>query len=174
MKSGRQITRKRQAFGSDASHFASTTSVDSPPRCAWRGCDTPPFSHDIPVCLIHGLMISDYVLEALSFEGYEVRSPHVSTRQSFVYYLMVGPSTVKIGTTINLPTRLNALRTDLQYVVAIERGDFRQEHRRHEQFASERIGRREDFRLSERLKRHIDELIPQRDELISLATTFKP
>lgn len=178
-------SQKRSVFGSDANRFESIEPVDRQLRCAWRGCDLSPFM-DIPVCLTHALMISNYVREGpilslkdddpasfdedgtpVSFDE-DVSQP---VRQGVVYYLMVGPSTVKIGTTGNLPVRLRGLRTDLQYVVAIEHGDYALEHQRHQQFAAERIGRREDFRLSERLKRHIDELAPQRDELIRLATT---
>jgi hypothetical protein len=85
---------------------------------------------------------------------------------------MIGPSTVKIGTTTDLKSRLNQLRSDPQYVVAIEPGGRDVERQRHLQFATERIGRRENFRLSERLKRHIDDLHPLRDELVGLASTY--
>lgn len=89
----------------------------------------------------------------------------------FVYYLMLSPSTVKIGTTIDLRRRVtNQLRSDLQYVVAIERGGLDLERQRHSEFASERLGKREDFRLSPRLKRHIETLMPDRDELVGIAT----
>ena len=88
-----------------------------------------------------------------------------------VYYLMVGPSTVKIGTTVNLAQRIKQLRTDLQYVVALEPGSHTLETQRHREFAVERIGRRENFRLSDRLKAHIESLQPRRDELVNMATT---
>lgn len=160
--------RTRLLSSPDANQFHATTRLS----CAWRGCDEPSFNGDIPVCFVHGVMISDYVLELLRFEDDGTRPPPpgaLPARQPWVYYLMIGPSTVKIGTTTNLVHRMSSLRTDVQYVVAIERGNFRVEHQRHEQFAAERIGRREDFRLSERLKRHIDELRPNRDELVNLA-----
>ena len=65
---------------------------------------------------------------------------------------MTGPRTVKIGTTIDLPARMRTLRTDIQYIVAIERGSMELERSRHRQFAEERINiRKEDFRLSDRL-----------------------
>jgi hypothetical protein len=96
--------------------------------------------------------------------------PEAPTRQPYVYYLMVGPTTVKIGTTTNLSQRLSGLRTDLQYVVAIEHGSFDTERKRHLEFATERIGNREDFQLTDRLNSHIESLLPQRDELIREAT----
>lgn len=89
----------------------------------------------------------------------------------YVYYLMTGPETVKIGATKCLPQRLTQLRTDSQYVVAIERGDMQLERRRHIDFASDRIGRREDFRISDRLKAHIEKLMPDRDTIIKEAIT---
>jgi Meiotically up-regulated gene 113 len=89
--------------------------------------------------------------------------------EPFVYYLMVGPTTVKIGSTRNLAERIKQLRSDLQYVVAVESGGFDLERQRHKDFADERIGRREDFQLSDRLKTHIEALQPHRDELVGLA-----
>lgn len=172
VKSSRQHTRM---IRSDANRFVGR----SLPRCSWPGCDAPPFP-GIPVCLTHGFMISDHLQKVLSLKRdddislqfYDVDDDGVPLppRRGFVYYLMIGPSTVKIGTTKNLLQRLNALRTDLQYVVAIEPGGYSVESQRHRQFDSERIGRREDFRLSDRLKQHIDELSPNRDEFVSLAT----
>jgi hypothetical protein len=60
--------------------------------------------------------------------------------------------------------------TNMQYVVAIELGGWELEHQRHREFSEERIGRREDFRLSDRLKVHIEALQPQRDRLVELAS----
>lgn len=91
--------------------------------------------------------------------------------QQFVYYLMISPYVVKIGTSANLPSRLNGLRTDAQYIVAIERGGQPLEAQRHKQFAAERLGRRENFQLSAALKHHIESLQPERDELLSIAIT---
>lgn len=91
----------------------------------------------------------------------------------YVYYLMVGPATVKIGTTRCLPKRIKQLRSELQYVVAIERGGRETEKSRHNQFADERRPgpRREDFMLSDRLKDHINSLLPMREEIMAEATT---
>jgi len=126
---------------------------------------------DTPVCLGHAMRISRTynaaIEEALRLEPL---SP-IDRPKPFVYYLMVAPSTVKIGTTTNLPQRLSQLRTDLQYVVALELGGRDVERDRHLQFARERIGRREDFALSGALKMHIESLQPRRDELATLATS---
>lgn len=88
---------------------------------------------------------------------------------SFVYYLMVGPSTVKIGTTRDLRARLGALRTEKQYIAALELGGQPLEAQRHKQFAAERIGRRENFQLSKALKQHIESLQPRRTGLLRSA-----
>jgi hypothetical protein len=61
------------------------------------------------------------------------------------------------------------MRTDLQYVVAVEWGGRELERQRHLEFATERYGLREDFLLSDRLKAHIESLHPKRDEIITLA-----
>lgn len=86
-----------------------------------------------------------------------------------VYYLVLSPVTVKIGTTINLRQRMSALRTEMQYVIALEPGGRELERKRHLQFKDERRGHREDFTLSDALKRHIDELAPHRDEILTRA-----
>lgn len=74
-------------------------------------------------------------------------------RVDVVYYLRVADR-VKIGTSANPRQRLHALWHD--EVLAFERGDRRLERRRHEQFANERFDRTEWFRLSDRLRAHID------------------
>ncbi len=121
---------------------------------------------DWPVCFAHAMLISrsyDNFMDSLE----PIEAP---PKPPFVYYLMVGPTTIKIGTTTDLTRRLSGLRSDLQYVVAIEHGSFDVERQRHREYATERIGSREDFRLSDRLKAHIESLMPQRDELIAEAT----
>lgn len=135
--------------------------------CAWDECQRPRF-FDMPVCQGHALIIYGRVKQALDASLDE--TPELPQRPGFVYYLMVGPSTVKIGTTTKLRQRIAALRTDLQYVVAVERGDRDVERQRHQEFAAERIGCREDFRLSERLKAHIEALQPHRDQLVAEAS----
>ncbi|WP_375384656.1 GIY-YIG nuclease family protein [uncultured Microbacterium sp.] len=74
-------------------------------------------------------------------------------RVDVVYYLRFDDR-VKIGTTANPRQRFAAIRHD--ELLAFERGDRRQEHRRHLQFAEERFGATEWFRLSDGLRAHID------------------
>ena len=154
----------RQAFGADANRF---TRADH--YCAWHGCrELAVFG--LPVCFSHAVVIADVVEAAAPMSDMPVISPlRSSTLKSWVYYLMVGPSTVKIGVTANLPRRLAELRTDVQYVVAIEQGGRDRESERHRQFGDDRIGRREDFRLSDELKRHIEKLQTKRDRLVATA-----
>lgn len=158
--------------------------LDIGQRCTWPECREPQWVG--PVCFVHGVEIYGHVRTTLSAQNEQILAELVEQdipremasgpgsplypAEQFVYYLMVGPATVKIGTTTNLRRRIMELRSELQYVVAIERGGSGIEHRRHQEFAAERIGRREDFRLTERLKQHIEALQPQRDELIALAT----
>jgi hypothetical protein len=134
----------RSVFGSDAHQFTDT--VYKTPPCAWRGCHHDRWN-ETPVCLAHALAIVGRVQDDLADFGPE--GPPPKPLQGYVYYLMIGPSTVKIGTTTDLKSRLNQLRSDPQYVVAIEPGGRDVERQRHLQFATERIGRRENFRLSE-------------------------
>lgn len=91
--------------------------------------------------------------------------------RAYVYYLMVGPNTVKIGTTTQLQERIRQLRTELQYVVAIERGGRDVERQRHLEYATERIGRKEDFIVSERLQAHIEKLAENRGPMMKEALT---
>jgi hypothetical protein len=72
---------------------------------------------DWPVCFMHAILISrayDHLIEAEIAKD----TPQPPTADPVVYYLMVGPNTVKIGTTKNLPQRLTQMRTEMQYVVA--------------------------------------------------------
>jgi hypothetical protein len=76
-------------------------------------------------------------------------------RLDVVYYLRFGER-VKIGTTTNPRQRFTAIRHE--ELLAFERGDRHQEHRRHEEFADERAGSSEWFALTPRLRAHIDVL----------------
>lgn len=141
----------------------------NPIRCAIFGC------HDNPmlgtyVCIHHAVEISDDVTEMYERMS-SVASPRpIPTFPPFVYYLMLGPTTVKIGTTRDVTARVQQLRSELQYVVALERGSYEIERQRHLQFADERLGLKEDFRLSDRLKAHIESLLPQREVILKEAT----
>lgn len=150
----------------DASRFQPTHL-----RCAIHGCTDSPavgtfvcFPHALAVTTDFENMLKRY-REANPLE--EIQKPEY---QGYVYYLMLGPETVKIGTTRNLPDRVAQLRSDMQYVVALERGSFDVERQRHQEFSAERISHREDFRLSDRLKSHIEALMSDRDDLIAEAT----
>jgi hypothetical protein len=126
------------------------------------------------VCIVHAGIIANQFNFSLPTFFDEKTKPdeRVFVARHYVYYLMTGPSTVKIGTTRCLPKRMQSLRTDIQYVVAIEPGGQTLERRRHAEFAAERINpRREDFTLSENLKTHIDRLLPDRDQLVAEAMT---
>lgn len=156
----------RPAFGWDAARF-NRPDGDSP-ECVYTYCDKRVIGK-LPVCYWHAMYIAA-ALERLSGQRPEPEpSPPAPVAESYVYYLMLAPTVVKIGTTRNLRQRVSMFRTDVQYVVAIERGDMKVERERHRQFAAERMGRRENFQLSERLKKHIDKLQPQRDELVEEA-----
>lgn len=138
-------------------------------RCRWDGCRSEQFLA-LPLCLEHALCTAQFLREVFLHHN-----PVIDTQQRtqcFVYYVMTGPNTVKIGYTSDLRQRLNSLRTELQYVVALEIGGRELEKERHQQFAMQRIGRKEDFTLNEALKQHIDQLQTKRDELIALATTY--
>lgn len=74
-------------------------------------------------------------------------------RVDVVYYLRF-EDRVKIGTTANPRQRFAAIRHD--DLLALERGDRSQEHRRHLQFDEERFGTTEWFRLSDALLAHIE------------------
>jgi hypothetical protein len=73
-------------------------------------------------------------------------------RVDVVYYLRHGDR-VKIGTTANPRQRFAAIWHE--EVLAFERGDRVLEQRRHAEFAADRIGTSEWFRLSTRLKAHV-------------------
>jgi len=76
-------------------------------------------------------------------------------RVDVVYYLRYRDR-VKIGTTADPRRRFGAIRHE--ELLALERGDRRVEHRRHEQFADERAGTSEWFDLSDRIRAHVDAL----------------
>lgn len=160
----------RQAFGNHANRFKPPDADVAPPDgpgCIWLACPHPRYA-DLQVCFAHGLFITGRFRKLMDdYIGDE--PPQLPVFQPFVYYLMLSPITVKIGTTRDLPNRIKQLRSEPQYIMAIEPGDQKTERQRHLQFAAERISKREDFTLSERLKAHIDLLQPQRDQLIQQA-----
>jgi hypothetical protein len=94
------------------------------------------------VCAVCGWRVGEYIDPELPLPRIDV-----------VYYLRFGTS-VKIGTTFNPRQRFAALLHE--EVLAFELGDRTVEHRRHEEFATDRLGTSEWFSLSPRLRAHID------------------
>lgn len=161
--------------GSHASYFGPRrfdVDLDQPEEmiCAWAAC-TAEKALGTPVCMGHASIVAkrflNFARPPIPDHAYERKVP---PGQAYVYYLMLSPSMVKIGTTVNLTRRLIDLRSELQYVVALERGHFNLEKQRHAEFAAERIGRREDFVLSPALKEHISSIAQFRDEIVAEAT----
>lgn len=73
-----------------------------------------------------------------------------------VYYIRVG-SLIKLGTTCDLKTRINAYPPDAELLVT-ETGSYDRETQRIEEFAEYLAGRREWFHPGPRLMEHIDTL----------------
>ena len=172
---------------------AATSRPHSEERCKYGICRETCFG-GLPVCFMCAVSIGQFMenmFERFREDG-PSRHPEVSPDEFFalkdyvdraqtplpvqvpnnsvVYYLMLSPVTVKIGTTRHLRSRMSSLRTDMQYVVALEQGGRELESERHRQFNAERRdSRREDFQLSAALKGHIDNLAERRDEVMAWA-----
>jgi hypothetical protein len=87
-----------------------------------------------------------------------------------VYYAELRPGIVKIGTTLNLATRMSTLHVPTASVVAAEPGTYDVEKARHRQFAHLRIGQREDFRVDDGLRAHVEALAVEYGNPFDLAT----
>jgi hypothetical protein len=144
--------------------------------CRFGDCKDDCFA-GLPVCFVCALMIGKFMRDLMHLEDEspmlgpdEPAEPALRPeRQAFVYYLMLTPTTVKIGTTRDLKSRIGQHGSELQYVVALELGGRELERHRHDQFPMERHGVREVFTISAALKRHIESIAPQRDDLMRLA-----
>lgn len=80
-------------------------------------------------------------------------------RVCVVYYCLLRPGVVKIGTTTQLAIRIDSFRVPTSAVLAAEPGYFQLEKLRHQQFATQRIAvAYEDFRLDDALQAHIDKV----------------
>ncbi len=144
---------------------------DPDQRCAWAECQQNRMGI-IPVCDIHAYRIYREMDARL-----QPQEPKAEKSKHFlVYYLMIAPTTVKIGTTKDLLARLKHLRSDLQYVVAVEPGSFKLETERHHQFVADRIGRKEDFRVSAEIEDHIRHLRESTysDEILAMYQDLAP
>lgn len=151
--------------------------------CCWPDCFQPPAYADTELCdhHLHEVAIGwirdnlDVVREVIDATPEHVLLarrarertdlPRLSEQrrpgnaEAVVYYLKVrGSDRVKIGTTTNLRQRMVSLRADGGDLLATEPGGHDQEWRRHQQFAEERYGRREEFAMSDRLAAHIASL----------------
>lgn len=127
-------------------------------------CGKPVIDAPFPICERHVMTL--HLWEARQAEQTE-RLPRETMAafrsaalddQSVVYYVRLPGDRIKIGTTVNLATRLGGLRVKADALLATEPGSYDLEKVRHKQFASDRIGRIEDFRPSETLMSHIDML----------------
>lgn len=158
----------------EPTHFATPRER---PICCWPGCFQMVEHHDLPLCEGHlreagiawvrdNLDVLREVVDATPVPVVIAREhdaavqrlaarPAPAQLDSVVYYARLSDDVVKIGTTTRLPGRMAELRLDMSAVIATEPGGFGVEWRRHQQFAEERYGRREDFALSDRLAAHI-------------------
>lgn len=145
-------------------------------QCCWPRCNRVLPEPDIPICRHHAIKIflryreefGDSVASVLGERldkreqrrdptafGHAKRRDEALVAQSQVYYVRIGDH-IKIGYTVNLRTRCSQLRVDVSRVMATEPGGRKLEQERHQQFAAERVGRREDFNPSPRLLEHIE------------------
>lgn len=133
--------------------------------CCWPNCEAQP-RPDIPICERHFVNVGlRYTSERQIFQQVRAlctpdpdRPPPKARHDPQVYYVRLSPDIIKIGYTTNLPLRVAALRVDPDALLASEPGGRDVERRRHEEFAAERISRREDFKPSARLLAHIASL----------------
>lgn len=146
----------------DALGGACGAQLSSGDYCGATPADDMPF----PICTRHALQVYRVIREEIKRAlVVEERVPHRRLARdrerdagSLVYYLALPGDRIKIGTTTNLPQRLNALRADRAWVLATEPGGVSVERQRHRQFAAYRIGQREDFRDVPKLREWIDAL----------------
>lgn len=129
--------------------------------------------------LITGQVAVDDVAALLGQEhDYSLRTQKASqTRQRHalagaqpvVYYLRRDADTIKIGLTTSILARLQAFHAQPADLLAVEPGSRGLEQGRHAQFASERIGRTELFRFSNRLAAHVKTLQVKRPNPLDTA-----
>lgn len=142
--------------------------------CCWPGCGGPLIEErNLPLCTIHFIKVGHVFVGEFQVRVFSAQSakddPAALVEQAarraeqerarqaaaVVYYVRIH-DVIKIGYTSNLRTRVSGLRVDPDAVLATEPGGRDLEAIRHREFAECRIGRREDFRPTERLLRHID------------------
>jgi hypothetical protein len=134
-------------------------------RCCWPDCGRLPHADDSPpLCTAHLIKAAAYMREHAALAGAmlgpqpdEVPARKRPAPNERVYYVHIHDY-VKIGTTTGLAGRMLNLRVEPHQILAVEPGGRELEKRRHEQFADERRGRREDFEMSDRLMAHITQV----------------
>jgi hypothetical protein len=151
-------------------------------HCAWHGCRLLPVRNDepVPLCEEHtaewrriwfpeetrierftrlGLICDctskDLKTLAAAAEKYD-REQGEKAARSVVYYIRSG-DLVKIGVTVDLPTRIKSFNVPGLVVLGTEPGDQRLERQRHIDFADDWV-QGEWFQLSDRIKAHIAEV----------------
>lgn len=139
--------------------------------CCWPDCREERYfrSDAPPMCLNHIIKVTAYgsstardIARQDFMSGLTPRLTPGTIQtepgpQPVVYYVRLGEY-IKIGTTVNLAKRLNALQADHDpdALLATEPGDRQVEAQRHGQFYEDRVfHNRELFRPSERLLEHI-------------------
>jgi hypothetical protein len=147
----------RPAFGND-SHPAPHRDLG----CSWGRCEASPLSV-APLCR-HHLLVAYRVTRDLLDQVSAGLDDRTEPRQDqadvidLVYYVRLPHGDIKIGHTSNLKQRMAGLRLTLADVMAVEFGGQPKELLRHQQFATLRRGRTEDFQPDELLIEHILEL----------------
>lgn len=130
-------------------------------------CDDPATGLvSYPVCADHAFKI---YLDVKATIGHNLREGktedewEADRREAFearranavIYYVRIHDY-IKIGTTIGIKQRLDGLRVSEDALLATEPGSYELEKKRHEQFKHLRIGKRENFRPTLELIRHIE------------------
>lgn len=143
--------------------------VSRPPSeieiCCWPGCRAEVYYHPAPppFCGMHLIRCAVFVSETMGHFLLDSKPPLEKPTRTYdpvVYYVRLGDR-VKIGTTVDLTSRLNSFRTvymadDIE-LLATEPGDGLLERERHREFAAERLdARHELFNPSPRLLAHIE------------------
>lgn len=133
-------------------------------RCCWPACGRLQHEEDSPpLCTAHLIKAAAYmrdhaVLAGAMFGPQPDLPPGrpLPAPNERVYYVHIHDY-VKIGTTRALRNRMLNMRVEPHQILAVEPGGRELEKQRHQQFAEERHGQREDFDMSDRLMQHIAE-----------------
>lgn len=119
-----------------------------------------------PICARHATQIAGYSAELIA----DTKAGRAANAESYwnnyrrnyldlysaVYYIDLRNGLVKIGTTKDIKGRMRNLNCDPDQLMAIEKGSYCVEAKRHRQFAHLRIRGTEKFKLTNELQQHID------------------